>query len=43
MSLPFADITYNPFAEYWFTDSHGRSRLIRPLRPKDADAFSFFL
>ena len=43
MSLPFADLTYNPFAEFWFSDSHGRSRLIRPLRPRDADAFSFFL
>ncbi len=43
MSLAFADLTHNPFAEYWFADSHGRMRLIRPLRPRDGERFSRFL
>ena len=43
MSLVFADLTYTPFAEQWFTDGEGRLRLIRPLRPRDGDAFARFL
>ena len=43
MSLPFADLTYTPFAEAWFCDSHGRWRLIRPLRPRDETRFAQFL
>ena len=43
MSLSFADLTHNPFAEAWFADSHGRMRLIRPLRPRDGERFSHFL
>ena len=43
MSLSFADLTHNPFAEAWFADSHGRMRLIRPLRPRDGERFSRFL
>ena len=43
MSLVFADLTYTPFAEQWFTDGEGRLRLIRPLRPRDGDAFAHFL
>ncbi len=43
MSLSFADLTYNPLAESWFQDSHGRARLIRPLRPRDGEGFSRFL
>ena len=43
MSLPFADLTYTPFAEAWFCDSHGRLRLIRPFRPRDETRFAQIL
>jgi len=41
--LSFADITYHPGAERWFTDEQGQACLIRPLRPQDGPALTALL